>query len=106
MQSHPFEEDEREGAQSHTTIMHDFRTVQTTTTVGGGKQFANSKSHIRAENDDDYLHTTRRKSVTSRFAAKQADTDHAGGRERSFESVGAFDIAHTTCTPHTRQLHT
>ena len=65
MQSHPFEEDEREGAQSHTTIMHDFRTVQTTTTVGGGKQFANSKSHIRAENDDDALHTIRRRSVTS-----------------------------------------
>ena len=41
-----------------------------------------------------------------RFAAKQADTDHAAGRERFFESVGAFDIAHTVCTPHTRQLHT
>ena len=80
--------------------------AQSATIVGGGKQFANSKSHIRAENDDDHLHTTRRKSVTSRFAAKQADTEHAGGRERSFESVGAFDIAHTTCTPHTRQLHT
>ena len=37
---------------------------------------------------------------------KQAGTDHAGGRERFFVSVGAFDIAHTSCTPHTRQLHT
>ena len=33
--------------------MHDFRTVQTTTIVGGGKQFSNSKSHIREENYDD-----------------------------------------------------
>ena len=45
--------------------MHDFRTVQTTTIVGGGKQFSNSKSHIREENDDENLHTTRRRSVTS-----------------------------------------
>ena len=33
--------------------MHDFRTVQTTTIVGGGKQFSNSKSHIREENPND-----------------------------------------------------
>ena len=34
--------------------MHDFRTVQTTTIVGGGKQFSNSKSYIREENYDDH----------------------------------------------------
>jgi hypothetical protein len=71
MQSHPFEEDEREGAQSHTTIMHDFRTVQTTTIVGGGKQFANSKSHIREEIDEDKLHTTHRRSVASLSDGKE-----------------------------------
>ena len=33
--------------------MHDFRTVQTTTIVGGGRQFSNSKHHIEEENYDD-----------------------------------------------------
>ena len=45
--------------------MHDFRTVQTTTIVGFGKQFANSKSHIHQEKEEGPLHTTRRRSVTS-----------------------------------------
>ena len=75
MQCPPFRKDEREGAQSHTTIMHDFRTVQTTTIVGGGKQFSNSKSHIREENDDDHLHTTHTQKVsyiTERGAGKSA----------------------------------
>ena len=44
--------------------------------------------------------------IFSRFAAnKQAQSMREGGSV-FFEGVGAFDIAHISCTPHTRQLHT
>ena len=56
----PFRNHEKEGAQSHASIMDDFRTVQTTTVVGGGNQFANSEPHIREKKEDAPLHTKRK----------------------------------------------
>ena len=62
--------------------------------------FLEEKIHNRPEISD-HFHTH-----VPEVRGKQAGTDHAGGRERLLESVGAFDVARTPCTPHTHQLHT
>ena len=55
MYRHTLQTDEWEGAQSHAAIMDNFRAVQTTAVVGGGKQFSHSERRFRDEREDNLL---------------------------------------------------